>query len=262
MDFGVRTLEIKSGYGLEEETEIKQLEVIRALQKEFPELVIQSTYLGAHATPVGRDRAEYVEEIIRDTLPRIAAQSLADAVDVFIDEGYFTVDEGRRILERARSLGFQTKVHADELANTESAALAANLGALSADHLLKVSEAGLEALKKSRTTAVLLPGTAFYLKAPHAPARAMIDRGICVALATDFNPGTFMSLNLPSVMTIAALYLGMSRAELFAAVTYNGARAMGVQNQRGTLEVGKDAAFFVAPFETFDELYYRFAWSP
>ena len=155
-----------------------------------------------------------------------------------------------------------TKVHADELANTESAAFAAEIGALSADHLLKISDVGVRKLAESDTVAVLLPGTAFYLKAPYAPARKLLDAGANVAIATDFNPGTCMCLSLPTVMTLAALYFGMSRAEIFAAVTYNGAKALGLQKSKGTLEAGKDADFAILPFPRFEEAYYRFAWSP
>ena len=260
LGYGIRTIEIKSGYGLDHDTELKQLRVARRLSREFPEVLFQSTYLGAHAVPKGRSKAEYLDEILRKTLPEVASLQLADACDVFIDEGYFTREEGSRILQAAAKAGLLIKVHADELSNTASSELAARLGALSADHLLQISDAGIEALAHSDTTAVILPGTAFYLKAAHAPARRLIERGARVALASDFNPGTCMTLNLPAVMTIAALYLGLSRSELFAAVTYNAACALGFQERRGTLEAGLDAAFAILPFERFEELYYRFAW--
>jgi len=261
MSFGVRTLEIKSGYGLDEDSEIKQLRVIRKLQLRFPELKIQSTFLGAHAVPQGRDRSKYVGEILEQILPRVAREKLADAVDVFVDRGYFDAEDARRILSQAKSAGLLCKIHADELSNTESAALAAELGALSADHLLQVSENGIRSLARSQTTAVLLPGTAFYLKAQHAPARKLLDAGVRVAISTDFNPGTCVTLNLPAVMTIAALYLEMTRAEIFCSVTYSAARALGFHSQRGTLEKGLDAAFAIFPVRRFEELYYRFAWS-
>ena len=193
-------------------------------------------------------------------LPEVARRKLADTCDVFIDEGYYTLDEGRKILEKARKLGLKTKVHADELGNTESAAMAAAIGALSADHLLKISDNGMRKLAASQTVAVLLPGTAFYLKAAHAPARKLIDAGACVALSTDFNPGTSMCLSLPVILTIAALYLGMSRSELFAAVTYNAAKALDLHGRKGTLEAGMDSDVVVLPFARFEEVYYRFAW--
>ena len=259
--YGVRTVEIKSGYGLSFESEIKILEVIARLKKKFPLLTLQATFLGAHAFPKDCSREEYLQELTGRMLPEVARRKLADACDVFIDEGYYTLAEGQKILERARELGLRIKVHADELGNTESAALAAKLGALSADHLLKISDRGITALAASQTVAVLLPGTAFYLKAPHAPARRIIQAGGCVALSTDFNPGTSMCLSLPIIMTIAALYLGMTRAEIFAAVTYNAAKALGLEGRKGTLEVGMNADFAVLPFERFEEMYYRFGWS-
>lgn len=260
--FGVRTIEIKSGYGLSTEAELKVLRVIPRLRKRFPAMTITATFLGAHAFPKDRSREEYLRALTDEMLPRVAREKLADCCDVFIDEGYFTLEEGERILRRARHLGLAIKVHADELANTESAALAARLGALSADHLLKVSDHGISALASSETVTVLLPGTAFYLKAPHAPARKLLDAGACVAISTDFNPGTCMTLNLPAVMTIAALYLGMTRAELFAAVTFNAARALGLSKRKGTIEPGMDADFTISPFARFEEMYYRFGWAP
>lgn len=258
--FGVRTLEVKSGYGLSAEAELKILRVVKRLQSATPEMTFIPTFLGAHDFPKDASREDYLEDLLRVQLPAVAREGLAEACDVFIDAGFYSLEEGRKILTEAKALGLKVKVHADELANTESAALAAEVGALSADHLLKVSDAGVRALAASETTAVLLPGTAFYLKAPHAPARKLLDAGARVAISTDFNPGTSMTLNLPAVLTIAALHLGMSRAELFAAVTYNAARALDLHGRKGSLEPGKDADFSVLPFRRFEEIYYRFAW--
>jgi imidazolonepropionase len=258
--YGVRTIEAKSGYGLSEESELKVLRVLKRLQEATPEMTIVPTFLGAHDFPKGVSRETYLDNLVNSQLPAVAKEKLAEICDVFIDEGFYSPEEGRKILSAAKALGMKTKIHADELANTESASLAVELRSLSADHLLKVSDAGIRALAGSETTAVLLPGTAFYLKAPHAPARKLLDAGARVAISTDFNPGTSMTLNLPAVLTIAALYLEMSRSELFASVTYNAARALDLQDRKGTLEVGKDADFFVLPFSRFEELYYRFAW--
>jgi imidazolonepropionase len=259
--FGVRTIEIKSGYGLSGEAELKLLRVIGRLRKRYPALTLVATFLGAHAFPPDRSREEYLRELEEKMLPEVARGKLAEFADVFVDDGYFTGEEARRILGRAQQLGLKLKLHADELANTEAALLAVELGAFSADHLLQVSEDGIRALAASRTVAVLLPGTAFYLKAEHAPARKLLDAGAAVALSTDFNPGTCMCLSLPAVMTIAALYLRMSRAEILAAVTYNAAKALGLEAGRGTLAPGLDAEFTVLPFARFEESYYRFAWS-
>jgi imidazolonepropionase len=260
--YGTRTIEIKSGYGLDTATELKILRVARALAKRFPEMTFRATYLGAHAVPRGTSRSEYLEEILREQLPQVARARLAHACDVFVDEGYFSTADARRILGRARELGLATRLHADELGNTESAALACTHGALSADHLLKVSARGIRALARSETVAVVLPGTAFYLKLPYAPARKLIDAGARVAIATDFNPGTCMSASLPAMMTLAALHLGMSRAEIFAAVTYNAACALDLQARKGSLLPGLDADLVALPFARFEDVYYRFAWSP
>jgi len=262
VSYGVRTIEIKSGYGLSADSELKILEVIPRLRQRFPRLTFTATFLGAHAYPSDRDRDEYLREVCEVMLPQVAQRKLADSCDVFIDEGYFSIKDGMKILKTAKGLGLKTKVHADELVGTGSAELAAKVGALSADHLLKISDAGIKKLARSNTVAVLLPGTAFYLKANHAPARKLIDAGAAVAISTDFNPGTSMCLSLPAVMTIAALYLGMTRSELFASVTYNGAKALGLETRKGTIEPGMDADFVVLPFARFEELYYRFAWAP
>jgi imidazolonepropionase len=258
---GVRALEIKSGYGLSLEAEIKCLRVAGLLKKKFPEINFTTTFLGAHAFPPVEEcsRADYIDQILREMLPLIAKKKLADACDIFIDRGYFSLKEGMEILGKARSLGLKIKIHGDELVNTESAEFAVRLKAQSVDHLLQVSEKGITALGSSReTVAVLLPGTAFYLKAAYAPARALIDAGACVAIATDFNPGSCMSNNLSVMMTLAALYMKMSRAEIFAAVTYNAAKALGIENRYGSIAVGKACSPLVLPYERFEELYYRF----
>lgn len=260
--WGVRTLEIKSGYGLDHASELKILRVVSRLKRKFKDLSFSPTYLGAHAIPEGVERAAYLREMCSRTLPEVARLGLADSVDVFIDAGYYTREEARVLLEAANKLGLKTRVHADELGCTHSAELAAELGALSADHLLAISAEGIAKLARSETVAVLLPGTAFYLKAAQAPARQLLDAGANVAIATDFNPGTSMTLSLPAVMTIAALYLGMSRAELFASVTYCAAKALGLEKRKGALIPGMDGDYTILPFKRFEELYYRFAWAP
>lgn len=257
---GVKTVEIKSGYGLSYESELKMLEVIKRLKKKNPDITFQSTFLGAHAIPKDQSRESYIDLIINKMLPEVSKKKLAEACDIFIDEGYYTLQEGKKILEKAKSLGFKVKVHADELANTESASLAVQLQALSADHLLKVSHQGIIDLAQSHTVAVLLPGTALSLKANYAPARKLINAGACVAIATDFNPGTCMSLSLPLMMSLSALYLSLSASEIFAAVTYNAAKALGFEKSKGTLEVGQDADISVFPLKKFEELYYRMGW--
>lgn len=257
---GVTCIESKSGYGLSHEAEIKTLQVTQKLKKAFPELYFQSTYLGAHDFPKDRSREDYLDEICEETLPEVAKKKLADACDVFIDQDYYTVEEGRRILEKAKKLGLKIKVHADELHNTEATQLAVQLQALSADHLLKISDASVAAIAKSQTVAVLLPGTAFYLKAPYAPARKLIDAGACVALSSDFNPGSCNSFSLPLMMTLSALYMGMSEAEIFAGVTYNAAKALGIQSFAGTLEPGMKPYLSIFEYLTFEEVYHHLGW--
>jgi imidazolonepropionase len=257
---GVRSIEVKSGYGLSLESELKLLRVIPKLQKKFPQLTFVSTFLGAHDFPKDQSREDYLKILISEMLPKIATEGLAQSCDVFIDEGYYTREEGQFILSQAQRLGLKVRVHADELSDTGSAELAAQLKALSADHLLKISDSGIQALARSETVAVLLPGTAFYLKAEYAPARKLIEAGAQVALATDYNPGTCVCLSLPLMMTLAALYLKMSRAEIFAAVTFNAAQALDLHHRKGALAEGLDADFWVMPFSTFEEAYYRFGW--
>ncbi len=257
---GVRTLECKSGYGLDHETELKCLKVMKHLREALPQMTFVSTYLGAHAIPVGVKKTAYIDEVIHKTLPEVKRLGLADFCDVFVDDGYFTLQDGERILRAAHKLGFKLKIHADELANTESARLAAKLEAYSADHLLKISDKGITALAKSDTVAMMLPGTAFYLKANYAPARKLLDQGARVGIATDFNPGSCYSLNLPLMMNLSALYLGMNLAEIFAGVTFNAAASLGLEKTKGALLPGYDSDFVVLPYEHFEEMYYRMGW--
>jgi imidazolonepropionase len=254
--FGVRVIEIKSGYGLDLETELKCLRVTQLLKKNFPDLLIVSTYMGAHDFPKDIARSDYIKEIIGRHLPTVARLKLAEQCDVFVDRGYYTLTEAEQILTRAKELKLSVKLHADELSDTGSAAFASKIGALSADHLLKISKNGIRGLSTSQTTAVLLPGTALYLKTAAAPARSLISAGARVAIATDFNPGSCPCPSLPAMLTLSALHMGMSRAELFAAVTYNAACALGLQRSIGTLEPGRRAFFTLAPGESFESLYY------
>jgi imidazolonepropionase len=257
---GVRTLECKSGYGLDHETEMKCLQVVKHLSQALPQMTFISTYLGAHAIPAGVKKSHYLDEMIHKTLPEIKKKKLATFCDVFIDEGYYTHQEGERILRAAKKLGLKTKVHADELTETDSARLAAKLEASSADHLLKISDKGIAALAKSNTVAMMLPGTAFYLKAQYAPARKLLDAGARVGIATDFNPGSCYSLNLPLMMNLSALYLSMNSAEIFAGVTFSAAASLGLQDQKGAILEGYDSDFVVLPYERFEEMYYRMGW--
>ncbi len=246
---GVTTVEAKSGYGLDLATELRLLAIAHQLGTEGPIDVIP-TWLGAHAVPaefrVRPDATEsYVRHVIDEQLPGVAAQGRARFADVFCEDGVFSADQSRRVLEAARRVGLEPRLHADELAPSGGAELAAEIGAASADHLAVPSEAGIDALAAAAdddrpVVATLLPATTWFLMHErHAPARTFIDRGIPVALGTDFNPGTSPTASLPLVMTLACLALRMSPSEALAAVTINAAHALGLGDTIGSIEPGK-----------------------
>ena len=255
---GVTTVEIKSGYGLNWTTERKQLRVIRELARQS-RMQIVSTFLGAHAVPVEyAGKADgYVEEICREMLPAVVREKLAQFCDVFCEEGVFSVEQSRRILETARSLGMGLKIHADEIAELGGSALAGELRAVSAEHLVATGPSGMDALARGGVTAVLLPGTSLYLNKTYAPAREMIARGIPVAVATDFNPGSCPSLNLHLCMTLACLKYRMTPEEILTAVTLNAACALGLGKSTGTVEPGKRADLVIWNAEDLDMVCYR-----
>lgn len=243
---GVTTVEVKSGYGLSLDDEIKTLRVVRRLASALPMRIVP-TWLGAHEIPLDyRERAngrrEYLDLLIYEMLPIIAREHLARFADVFCEPGVFTVQESREILGAARSAGLGIKLHADELTAGGGAELAGELHATSADHLAAVSDEGIAALAAGGTVATLLPGTMLFLgKSSHAPARRMIEAGVPVALATDFNPGTSPTTNFPLVLTLGVSQLRMSVAEAFVAGTVNGAAALGVADSVGQLAAGFSA---------------------
>jgi len=252
---GVTTVEAKSGYGLDLPTELRLLEVAHRLGADGP-IDVVPTWLGAHAVPPelrGRpDAAEaYVRQLLAEQLPGVAAQGRAVAADVFCEEGVFSADQSRRILMAAAALGMRPRLHADELAPSGGAELAAEIGATSADHLASPSEAGIDALASAAeddrpVVATLLPATTWFLmKDHHAPARTFIDRGIPVAIGTDFNPGTSPTPSLPLAMTAGCLNLRMTPDEVLAAVTINAALALGLEDEIGSLEPGKLADLVV-----------------
>lgn len=237
---GVRLMEIKSGYGLDFKNELKSLSAIQSARKKFPRMAIKATCLAAHALPpeFKGDRDSYIKIVCEEILPAVAKKGLADYVDVFCDQGYFSLYETRKILEAGFALGLKARLHGEELAHTGSAVLAAEMGALSVDHLLKIDDKGISALAGSNTVAVLLPGTSFYLREPAAPARKLIDAGARVALATDFNPGSCPTQNFPFIGTLAALQLGMTTAEIITAMTWNAARSLESEAKYGALLPG------------------------
>ena len=260
---GTTTIEIKSGYGLRTADELKLLRVIRALQQRVP-LRIVPTFLGAHDVPLEyRDRrADYVDLIIREMIPAVARERLAVFCDVFMEPGAFTREETEKILRVARDHDLQLKLHADEFANSGAAELAAELGAVSADHLGAISDAGIAALADSTTVATLLPATLFFLgKTHYAPARRLIEAGATVALASDFNPGTAPSGNLPLVLTMACSQMRMTPLEAVTAATSGGARALGLRDA-GTISEGAHADLVVWRVRDYREIPYHFGTPP
>lgn len=238
---GTTSVEIKSGYGLETEAEIRSLTAIQAAARHHPVDVVP-TFLGAHEVPVEHRlrRERYLDLLVHEMIPEVARRGLARFCDVFCEQGVFSVPESRRILEAARDHGMGLRLHADELAATGGAELAGEIGARSADHLVHVSESGIAALARGGCVATLLPAAAFYLRlGRYAPAREMIEAGVPVALATDANPGGGLSPSLPFAQTVACFGMGLSLEESLAASTLNAACSLGIEETAGSLETGK-----------------------
>jgi len=258
---GVTTVEVKSGYGLAVDAELRTLRVIRRLAETLPMRVVP-TWMGAHEIPVEhrereQGRREYLELLVREMLPAVVRERLARFADVFCEPGVFSVDESRQVLTAARDAGLGLKLHADELASGGGAELAAALGAVSADHLAAVSDDGIRALAASGTVATLLPATLLFLgMRDQAPARRLIDAGVAVALATDFNPGTSPTTNFPLVLTLGVSQLRLSVAEVLVAATVNGAAALGIADRTGQLAPSFSADMALWAIEDVRELPY------
>ncbi|MEM1505257.1 imidazolonepropionase [Domibacillus sp. 8LH] len=256
---GVTTIESKSGYGMNWETERKQLQVMKALQKRHP-IDIVSTFMGAHAVPPefkGRED-EFVDLIIEEMLPAVAKEKLAEFNDVFCEKDVFTPEQSRRILEAGKTYGLVPKIHADEIVSYGGAELAAEVGAISAEHLLKASDEGIEAMAKAGTIACLLPATALYLREEAAQGRKMIDRGVAVAISTDCNPGSSPTTSMPLVMNLACISMRLTPAEALTAATYNAACAIRREDTIGSIERGKQADFVLWNVKSYQELQYLF----
>lgn len=240
MQSGTTAFEVKSGYGLSTRDELKMLRVAARLKEALP-ITVKSTFLGAHAVPpeFKGNQAGYVNLIIQDMLPAIAAEGLADFVDVFCDEGFFTPDETARILEAGARYGLRPKIHANELAVSGGVQVGVAHQALSVDHLERITEAEVQALKDSGTIPVALPGTSFFLRIPYTPARMILDAGLPLALASDFNPGSSPSGNMNLIFALACIQMRLLPQEALCALTLNGAYAMGIEGQEGSLELGK-----------------------
>ncbi|MBD8038262.1 imidazolonepropionase [Solibacillus sp. A46] len=254
---GITTVEAKSGYGLDLETELKQLYVVKKLQEEH-EVDVISTFMGAHAVPKEYKGKEdvFVKIIIEQMIPKVAELGLAEFNDVFCEKGVFTPAQSRLILEAGKAYGLTPKIHADEIEPYEGAELAAEVGAISAEHLLVASDEGISAMAKAGTIAVLLPGTAFFLRAPYARGRLMVDSGVPVAISTDFNPGSSPTISLPFIQNLACMNMGMTMEEVLCATTINAAHAINRADSVGTLEKGKQADVLILDVPNYKQLQY------
>ncbi|WP_340198750.1 imidazolonepropionase [Ascidiimonas sp. W6] len=257
---GTGAIEIKSGYGLNTESELKMLRVIKRLQNEYP-VEIKATFLGAHAIPnrFKNRKAEYLNLIITEMLPEISKLQLADFIDVFCEQNYFSVNETKRILEAANEYGLSAKIHVNQFSILGGIKVACDLNARSVDHLELLDDDDICALKNSTTIPVALPGCSFFLGIPYTPARKIMEEGIALALASDYNPGSAPSGNMNFVVSLACIKMKMTPEEAINAATINGAYAMGLENTVGTITIGKKANFMMTKkIENYNFLPYSF----
>jgi imidazolonepropionase len=257
--YGTTTIEAKSGYSLSTDGELNQLRAIKNLKNELP-IEIVPTFLGAHDFPkeLKGDHQAYIDMIINQMLPKVIEEDLAEYGDAFIDKGYYTLDEGKQVLEACKKAGLKIRVHCDELADVGAAKLAAELGAVSADHLLFVSDESIAAMKKSGTVAGLLPGTAYFIRMPYAPARKLIEAGVVVCVATDCNPGSCYTENMQQILSLSVINMGMTAEETIVAATLNAAHSLERSDKIGSLEIGKRADFIVLDSPNYTDLFYHF----
>lgn len=260
LQYGVTTVEAKSGYGLTLEHELKQLRVAKKLNENHP-VDIVSTFMGAHAVPAQYkdDPDRYVDIVINEMIPEVAKQELAQFNDVFCEKGVFTPEQSEKILNAGKKYGLLPKIHADEIEPYQGAELAAKIGAVSADHLLRASDEGIQQMAEKGVIAVLLPGTAFFLKTSPARARKMIDAGVPVALATDRNPGSSPTESLPFIMNLGCLTMGMTPAEVITATTINAAHAIKQAHRVGSLEKGKQGDLIIFDAPNYSYIQYNYA---
>lgn len=259
LEFGVTTVEAKSGYGLELETEIKQLEVAKKLDESHP-IDLVHTFLGAHAVPkeYKENSKEYIELIVKEMLPKVKALGLSEFCDVFCEDAVFNIEESEYILTEAKKLGYKLKIHADEIVSLGGAELAARVGCVSADHLMAASEEGIKEMAYNNVVANILPGTSFNLNKSYANARKMIDMGAAVSISSDYNPGSCPSENLQFAMQLGCLGLKMTPNEVLNAVTINAAYAVDRQNEVGSIEIGKKADLVIFDAPNVEYLMYHF----
>lgn len=259
LSFGVTTVEGKSGYGLDKETELRQLRAYKKVNEIHPIDVVR-TFLGAHSVPAeykGKER-ELLDFFLNEVMPIVKEESLSEFVDIFTEKNVFSIEDSEYYLAKSKEMGFSLKMHADEIFPLGGAELAARLGAVSADHLLKVSENGMKDMAANGVVATLLPLTAFSLKEEYAPARKLIDSGNALALATDMNPGSCFSESIPLLIALATLYMGMTTREVITALTLNGAAALGRANEIGSIEIGKKADIIIHEFDSYKFIPYHF----
>ena len=257
---GTGALEIKSGYGLNLEAELKMLRVAKRLSVKYP-VAIKTTFLGAHALPelYKNQKDEYVQQVCKEMIPEVAAQKLADYIDVFCEEGYFDLEDTEKILSAGARFGLKGKIHVNQFNAIGGVALGVAMEVLSVDHLEELIEEDLMALENSQTMPVALPGCSLFLDIPFTPARAIIDRGLPLALATDFNPGSAPSGNMNLVVSLACMRMKMTPAEALNAATINGAYAMGLEATHGSITKGKKASLIITdPLKDFSHLPYDF----
>jgi imidazolonepropionase len=257
---GTGAIEIKSGYGLTTDSELKMLRVIKRLNENFS-VTIKASFLGAHAIPIEykNNRQEYIDLIINEMLPQVAEQGLAEYCDVFCDKGFYTVQETDQILTAAHRYGLKPKIHANELANSGGVQIGIKHNAISVDHLEEIEEEEIRLLSQSATIPTLLPSCSFFLNIPYGPARRLIDAGAGVCLATDYNPGTSPSGNVPFLMSLGSLKMKMLPNETFNAVTINGACAMELQDTLGSISKGKKANLIITQqIPSFEYITYSF----
>ncbi len=260
LQLGTTTVEVKSGYGLDSDTELRCLQIASDVAEGWPQSMLM-TFLGAHEVPLEflDHPDQYLDYLIKEVLPVIRDRKLADFVDIFCEKGVFTADQSARYLKAAAEMGFKLKIHADEFHDTDGAAVAIEADALSADHLLSISKKNIERIAASNTVATLLPGTALFLGKPFPPGRELLDAGACVAIATDFNPGSCFCESMPFMINLAVCQCGFTIEEAVTAATINGASALGVADRKGALAPGMDADMILWDLDDYRGIAYHLA---
>lgn len=258
MEMGITTVEGKSGYGLDKTTELQQLEVMKELNRIHP-MDIVATFLGPHSVPKEYKGMEmkFLDYMLQEVMPVVKKSELARFADIFCERNVFSAEQSEYYLKSAKAMGFELKIHADEMSDLGGAALAARMNCISADHLLKVSKEGIQRLSEQGVIATLLPATAFCLKEEYARARDMINAGCAVALASDFNPGSCFTYSIPLLISLACIYMNMTIEETISALTINGAAALGLQETKGSLETGKKADIIMLEYPSIHFLPYH-----